>query len=343
MEEKNFYDILGVSKDASQDEIKKVYKELALKWHPDRFAGKSEKEKAEAEEKFKEISEAYNVLSDEEKRKEYDMAGQDPFMHGFGGFNPFEDFDPFGMHRQRQEKGEDIATHVYITLEDVLYGCVKEVTYQHRVKCKHCNGTGSDDGKETTCQHCGGSGRIRTQRNVNGMHIINETVCPYCGGRGKTITNPCRVCGGSGFVNEDSKTSVNIPAGIFDGATLTIEGKGYPPRSGNGINGDLYVVVHVLANNKFERDGDNIRSDLHLNLKEAWLGCEKEVETLDGKKVKIKIPKLTKDGQQFSIKGKGLSNLRNGYISGDHIVKVIYDVPKSLTKKQEELLKEFYE
>jgi molecular chaperone DnaJ len=340
MEEKNFYDILGVKKDATQDEIKKVYKELALKWHPDRFAGKSEKERAEAEEKFKEISEAYNVLSDEEKRKEYDMMGQDPFANGF---DPFADFDPFGMHRRRQTKGEDITTKVYVTLEEVLYGTVKNVTYKRRVECDHCHGTGSDDGKDTQCTHCHGTGRIRTQRNMGGMMYINETICPYCGGRGKTITNPCRKCGGSGLLEKEETVSVNIPAGIFDGGTLTVQGMGYPPRDGNGINGDLYVTVFVLPHNKFTRDGDNIHSDLHLNLKEAWLGCEKEVETLDGKKLKIKIPKLTKDGQQFSLKGRGLANLKSGYITGSQIVTVVYDVPKSLTKKQEELLKEFYD
>lgn len=340
MEEKNFYDILGVKKDASQEEIKKVYKELALKWHPDRFAGKSEKERAEAEEKFKEISEAYNVLSDEEKRKEYDMMGQNPFANGF---DPFEDFDPFGMRRHMRVKGEDISTSVYVTLEDVLYGTVKNVTYTRRVECDHCHGTGSDDGKDTKCTHCNGTGRIRTQRDVRGMYIINETICPYCGGSGRMIAKPCRKCGGSGLVEKEETVSVNIPAGIFERGTLTIEGLGYPPREGNGVNGDLFVVVHILPHAKFKRDGDNILSDLHLNLKEAWLGCEKEVDTLDGKKVKIKIPKLTKDGQQFSLKGRGLANLKNGFISGSQIVTVIYDMPKSLTKNQEELLKKFYD
>lgn len=347
-EKRDFYDILGVKKDASQNDIKKAYKKLAAKWHPDKYKEGTEEQK-NAEEKFKEIAEAYNTLSDEKKRKAYDMGGSDPFSgSGFNpfshGFNPFGGFNPFSddFGNDTFDRGEDVEANVYVTLEEVLYGTTKKVKIRKYKKCKSCNGTGSSDGKSTTCPHCNGTGFIVNKGVFNGMSVMQKTVCPHCRGKKKIITSPCKHCGGTGLEEVYEEISVNVPAGIFEGATLCMEGKGCESKDG-GYNGDLYVTYHILKHDRFTRTGDNLYTNVYVNLRDAWLGCEKEVTCLDGKKIKFKIPKLTKDHQTFSLRGKGLSNLNKGYITGDLIVTVIYEMPEKLSDKQEKLLKEFYD
>lgn len=341
MSEKDYYKILGVEKNASQEEIKKSYKSLARKYHPDLYSDKSEAEQKEAENKFKEVSEAYTVLSDPKKRREYDMGGENPFPEGF---NPFEDFNPFEgfSFGKGLERGENILIRVSVTLEDVLHGGVKDVEYKSRKKCTHCNGTGSSDGKVHHCTHCNGTGWINmTSRNGN-MLFSKRTVCPHCGGKGVTINTPCTHCSGTGFTNEIAKVKVNIPAGIFTGAKMVMEGMGYPPSSSNGINGDMQILFNVEPHKTFVRNGNDVEMLLKLNLHEAWVGCEKEVKCLDGSSVKIKVPKLTKNGQALKVRGKGLPDINTGRIVGDMIVRVIYEIPDKLTDKQEKLLKEFY-
>lgn len=339
-EDKNYYEILGVAKEASQDEIKKAFRTLSLKWHPDKFSNKTEDERKDAEEKFKEISEAYAVLSDEKKRQEYDMGGQSFFNGGFDGFSGFDPFESLFGGR-RTIKGEDINVDVYVNLEDILNGCTKEVKYTCHIRCHHCNGTGFNDGKKHNCPHCNGTGKtIKTMSFGPGRTMQQVTICPYCNGTGNdNSSKKCNHCNGSGLEEQVLRTKINVPAGVFDGAVLPIQGKGEPIEG--GINGDLNIRFFVNTHKTFKREGDNLFTMLHLNLDEAWIGCEKEVKCLDGKNVKIKIPPLTPCGKQFSLSERGIPNLRNGR-RGNLIITINYNMPKNLTSKQKDLFKEFY-
>lgn len=355
MVEKNFYDILELSNEERKlngDEFDKVlknkYKKLARQWHPDKFSTKSEEEKKNAEEKFKEISEAYNTLSDTEKRQQYDFTQNGGFSGGFnpfgGGFDPFDIFGSRRSQQQRTYKGKDIQVEVEVSLEEVYYGGKKEFSYQRMTSCGHCNGTGSADGKSSTCPHCNGSGMVSEVKRQGNMQMMSSRPCPHCQGTGKKITNPCPHCHGEGMKLEVIKETVDVPKGVIDGAYSVLQGKGCGlPKGLNGVNGDLHVIFVVEDNDKFNVNGNNLISSLDIDIFDALLGCERKVICIDGKEVTIKIPELTKEGHNFVIKGKGMPKFNNSSSYGDLIVKIHYKLPNKLSNKQRELLKKVKE
>lgn len=356
--EKDFYSILGLTeedkklpKDKFQKKLKSKWHELSMRYHPDRNQGSKE-----AEEKFKKISEAYDTLSDGNKRQEYDIkqSGFGGFSNSFGFNGGFGDFfedmmGGFGFHQQQRPRvvrGEDLNINVNITLEDVLNGATKTFKFVKLSTCDKCNGTGSKDGKSTVCPHCGGSGRVRNVMRNGNQQIIQETVCPNCHGTGHIITNKCNECGGTGVKRETITKTITIPKGIFEGAYMTFPNEGNAPANanGNGVNGELNISFHILPHSEYSVDGQNLKQDIKLNLYEAWHGCTKEVKCLDGTIVKVKIPSLTENFKLFQVKGKGLPNVNNPSSFGTLILRAVYQMPKKeLTDKQLDLLKEFYE
>ena len=350
--EKNFYDILGITeeeKNLSQSEFEKIlkknYRELSKKWHPDRYATKSETEKQEAEDKFKEITEAYNTLSDSTKRQQYD------FSQNGGGMGGFDDIDPFSFFRnmhggfgqqQRVAKGQNVQVEIQVTLEDVFNGGEKEVEYDVLRTCRHCNGTGSANGKTETCSACNGSGMITDVQRRGNMQTITQRPCPHCHGTGRKITNPCPKCHGDGTEVVKEKEKITIPKGINSGQYYVIQGKGCEPKASKGvqtINGDLIVIFTVVNNHDFTREGDNLIYKLKVNVYDALLGCDKKIKTIDGKEITINIPECTNHGHIFTIKGKGLPNMNNSQYVGDMKVIVTLVMPKSLSNKDREHLK----
>ncbi len=356
---RDYYEILGVSKDATNEEIKRAYRKLAMQYHPDKAPADKKKE---YEEKFKEISEAYAVLSDKEKRAQYDRFGHsgidgrysydDIFRNadfssifedlGFGG-SIFEDFFGFGdifgggRRRRRHEgiRGSDLRYDLTIDFEDAVKGKEVQITVPRNEKCEHCNGTGVEPGyTATTCSTCGGTGRIR---QAQGFFSISTT-CPKCGGTGKINTHPCKVCRGSGVVRRERKISVKIPAGVEDGTRLKIRGEGEAGRNG-GPNGDLYIFINVRKHSFFDRRGNDVYCEVPITITQAVLGGEIEVPTIDGKKVKIKIPSGTQSGKVFRIKGMGFPDIHTKR-KGDMYVRVKVYIPEKLTSRQKELFKE---
>ena len=350
--EKNFYDILGITeeeKKLSQSEfeklLKKNYRELSKRWHPDRYATKSEAERQEAEDKFKEITEAYNTLSDATKRQQYD------FSQNGGGFDGFDDMDPFSFFRNmhggfgqqpRVAKGQNVQVEVQVTLEDVFHGGEKEVEYDVLRACRHCNGTGSANGKAETCSTCNGSGMITDVQRRGNMQTITQHPCPHCHGTGKKITNPCPKCGGNGVEAIKEKERVTIPKGVNTGQYYVIKGKGCEPNASKGvqtINGDLIVVFNVINNGELSRDGDNLIYNLKVDVYDALLGCDKKIKTIDGKEITFNIPECTNHGHVFTIKDKGLPNMNNPQYIGDMKVIINIIMPKTLSNKDREYLK----
>ena len=366
MEKKDYYDLLGVEKTASENDIKKAYRKLAMKYHPDKFSNASEKEKKEAEEKFKEINEAYQVLSDADKRAKYDRFGHAAFENGgsgaggfggfgggFEGFGNAEDifssffgggagFGGFGGGRQRApEPGADLRVDITLTLEEVAKGVEKEINYRRQAKCKTCNGTGAEPGSNLkTCDKCNGTGKIKvTQRTVFGNFQSVEE-CDKCKGKGKIPEKKCKSCNGTGLERETVKKTVKIPIGIEDGQRLRLSGMGDASTEG-GPNGDLYIFIHVKEHDFFVRHGDDIICEIPITFAKAALGGEIDIPTLKGKK-SIKIPAGTQNGKVFRLKGEGINNPR-GYVPGDQLVKIIIEVPTNLTDDQQELLRKFDE
>ena len=365
MSKKDYYDLLGVEKTASENDIKKAYRKLAMKYHPDKFSNASEKEKKEAEEKFKEVNEAYQVLSDADKRAKYDRFGHAAFENGgggaggFGGFGGFEGFGNaedifssffgggggfggFGGGRQRgPEPGADLRVDVTLTLEEVAKGVEKEINYRKQAKCKTCNGTGAEPGSNLkTCDKCNGTGKIKvTQRTVFGNFQSVEE-CDKCKGKGKIPEKKCKSCNGTGLERETVKKTVKIPIGIEDGQRLRLSGMGDASTEG-GPNGDLYIFIHVKEHDFFVRHGDDIICEIPITFAKAALGGEIDIPTLKGKK-SIKIPAGTQNGKVFRLKGEGINNPR-GYVPGDQLVKIIIEVPTNLTDDQQELLRKFDE
>lgn len=319
---KDYYEILGVSRNASQSDIKKAFKSLSKKYHPDKYSTKSEEERAEATAKFQEISEAYNVLSDETKKAEYDNEGSFPF--GFG--NPFS-----GM----EMKGANIRTTVNITLEDIYNSAPKVVTYYKKVKCHHCHGSGSEDGKTEQCQYCNGTGRYRKQFSQNNMTFIQETICPHCHGIGFRITNKCNTCGGTGFIDEELTTTIRPTVSQLAQGGVVISGLGDAPLT-RGRNGDLIVAFKLQPHKVFETDGLNLITNVKLNLQELWEGCDKKIEYFNGKQIIAKIPPMADIKKSLKITGKGLSS------NGDLLINIELEMPKNLTDRQKELINEFY-
>ncbi len=343
---RDYYEILGVSKDASADEIKKIYRKLALQYHPDR------NKDAGAEEKFKEISEAYAVLSDSEKRSQYDRFGhagidgqysaEDIFRGAdFGGFGDiFEMFFGGGRRGPRgPRRGTDLQYDLYVTFEEAAFGVRKDIDIPRTENCSSCSGTGAKQGTSPKrCPTCGGTGQVRTTHSTFGMQFVSTTACSTCHGRGQIIEFPCPECGGSGRVRKRRKLTVNVPAGADSGLGLRLSGEGEAGEPG-APPGDLYVVIHVMEHRYFKRVDYDVISELSISFPQAALGADVMVETLHGK-VKMNIPTGTQTHSVFRLKGKGIQHL-HGHGKGDQLVRVVIKTPTKLSKDQKELLEQF--
>ncbi len=353
-DKRDYYEVLGVSKSASDDEIKKAYRKLAKQYHPDMHPG----DKA-AEEKFKEANEAYAVLSDPDKKSKYDQFGHaafDPSMGGGGaGFGDFGGFD-FGdifssffgggggggsARRNGPTRGEDLQYRLTITFEEAAFGCKKDISYGRVERCSDCGGSGASKGTSPeTCPNCGGSGQVRTaQRTAFGV-FQSTHACENCRGTGKIVKNPCRNCNGKGYVKLQKKLTVTIPAGVDSGEYMRLSGQGNEGRNG-GPAGDLLVAINVRDHQIFERDGTTLFCEVPITFVEAALGAEIEVPTLTGT-TKFTIPEGTQTGTRFTVKGEGIVSTRNGR-KGDLIFEVTVEVPKNLGEKQKEILRSFAE
>ncbi|MBT2643729.1 molecular chaperone DnaJ [Bacillus sp. ISL-41] len=350
MSKRDYYEVLGVSNSASKDEIKKAYRKLSKQFHPD-----INKEPG-ADEKFKEVKEAYEVLSDDQKRAHYDQFGHVDPNQGFGGggdfgggFGGFEDiFNSFfggGGGRRRDpnapRQGADLQYTMTLKFEEAVFGKETDIEIPREEECDTCDGTGAKPGtKVDTCKHCHGSGQISVEQNTPFGRIVNRRVCHYCNGTGKEIKEKCSTCSGTGKVTRRNKIHVKIPAGVDDGQQLRVAGKGEAGING-GPAGDLYIVFHIRSHEFFERDGDDIYCEMPITFVQAALGDEVEVPTLHGK-VKLKVPAGTQTGTKFRLKGKGVPNVR-GYGTGDQHVLVRIVTPTKLSEKQKQLLREFAE
>jgi molecular chaperone DnaJ len=346
-EKRDYYEVLGVTRDTTSDEIKKAYRKVALKNHPDRNP-----DDAQAEERFKEASEAYQVLSDSERRDQYDRFGHAAFQQGMGGGGfdfsgaGFEDIfgdifgDFFGGGRGRRSqnrarRGDDLRYDLEIDFEEAIFGVETAIRIPRLGECETCRGSGAKEGSAPeTCLVCAGTGQLRYQQ---GLFSIAKT-CTECHGEGKMLRDPCASCRGSGSVREQQTLSVKIPAGVDTGSRLKLRGEGEGGVRG-GPAGDLYVVLHVREHELFRREGNDILCDVPIGFTQAALGAELEVPTPHGK-VKMKIPQGTQSGRVFRVKGKGAPDVR-GYVHGDALVRVAVETPRKLTAKQRELLEEF--
>ena len=342
-EKRDYYEVLGVQKGASEDEIKKAYKKMAIKYHPDRNPGDKE-----AEEKFKEAAEAYDVLRDPDKRARYDQFGH-AGMGGAGGFGGqgfdmndiFSMFgDIFGGHMggggsrgAQKHQGSDLRLKVRLTLEEVAKGATKKFKVKKDVTCTHCHGSGSQDGKTESCATCHGTGYVTRQVNTMFGRMQQQSVCSVCGGQGTTIKNKCSHCSGTGVVSGEEVVEVQIPAGVQDGMILTIQGKGNAGRN-NGYAGDIQVYVEVEPHAELSRRDNDLVYNLLLDLPTAVLGGPVEIPTIDGR-VKIKIEPGTQPGKTVRLRGKGLPALQGyGYGYGDLIVNISIYIPETLTKEE---------
>jgi len=352
-DKRDYYEVLGLSKSAGDDEIKKAYRKLAKQYHPDMHPGDKE-----AEEKFKEVNEAYAVLSDPDKKSKYDQFGHaafDPSMGGGGaGFGDFGGFD-FGdifssffggggggsARRNGPTRGEDLQYRLTITFEEAAFGCKKDISYARVERCSDCGGSGAAKGTSPeTCPNCGGSGQVRTAQRTPFGVIQSTHACDNCRGTGKIVKNPCRNCNGKGYVKLTKKVSVTIPAGVDSGEYMRLSGQGNEGRNG-GPAGDLLVAINVRDHQLFERDGTTLFCEIPITFVEAALGAEIEVPTLTGT-TKFDIPEGTQTGTRFTVKGEGIVSTRNGR-KGDLIFEVTVEVPKNLSEKQKEALRAFAE
>lgn len=360
MSKRDYYEVLGVDKNASPDELKKAYRKLALQYHPDRNPGDKE-----AEEKFKEAAEAYDVLSNPDKKARYDQfghAGLDgqggfggggmnmddifsqfgsifgDFFGGGGGFGGFSGFGGFGGGQQRRRPvshGTNLRIKVKLTLEEIEKGCEKKIKVNKYVPCKTCGGSGARDNAYETCSHCGGSGVVVEMKRTILGQMQTQSVCPHCGGEGRIIKNKCRDCNGDGIVRSEEILTINIPAGVSDGMQLSMQGKGNAAPRG-GVPGDLIVQIEELPHDLFERQESNLYYNLFITFSEAAMGGSVEIPTLSGR-VKVKIEQGTPSGKVIRLRGKGLPEV-NGYGRGDLLVAINVWVPKSLTREEKDLL-----
>jgi molecular chaperone DnaJ len=357
MSKQDFYKLLGVQKTATADDLKKSYRKLAMKYHPDRNPGDKE-----AEQKFKEISEAYDVLKDEQKRAAYDRYGHAAFENGgmggrsatgggFGGFDPGANFSDIfgdlfgdmmgGSSAQRQNsakmRGADLRYNLEISLIDAYRGKQQKIQFTTAVKCDPCSGTGSKDGSSPTeCRMCSGQGKIRTQQGFFTM----ERTCTSCHGMGKTIGNPCNSCSGEGRVRREKNLMVNIPDGVEEGTRIRLSGEGEVGMRG-GESGDLYIFISVSNHEFFIREGHDIHCKVPIKMTVAALGGDVEVPVIDGTMAKVTIPAGTQTDDRFRMKGKGMVVMQSGGRRGDMYIHTLVEVPVKLSKKQRELLEQF--
>ncbi|MCK4661757.1 MAG: molecular chaperone DnaJ [Bacteroidales bacterium] len=357
MAKQDYYEVLGVSKDASKEEIKKAYRKQALKYHPDKNPGDKS-----SEEKFKEAAEAYDVLSKDDKKRRYDQFGhagvgstgggfgggmtmEDIFSSfgdifgstGFGNFGGFGGFSGFGGRSSRRiNKGSNLRVKVKLTLQEIATGVEKKIRVNKYIECKECNGTGAAHGSShSTCSTCRGTGQVTRIANTFLGQIQTSSSCPACGGEGKTITNKCNTCYGEGIVKDEEIINLKMPAGVSEGMQLSVSGKGNAARRG-GINGDLLVVIEEIKHEKLVRDGINLLYNLFISIPDATLGTAIEIPTIENK-VKIKIDPGTQSGKILRLKGKGLPEI-NGYGNGDLLVNINVWVPKAISKEEKKLL-----
>ena len=357
-QKRDYYEVLGVAKNASEEEIKKAYRQIAIKYHPDRNPGDKQ-----AEEKFKEAAEAYNVLHDPQKRQQYDQFGFSGPMGG-GGFDGFggasmnmDDIfsmfgDIFGGHgfggfgrragQPQQHRGSDLRLKVKLTLEEINQGVTKKFKLRKDVPCHHCHGTGAEDGSgRETCPTCHGSGIItHTTQSIFGM-MQTQGVCPTCQGEGQVIKNKCHECRGTGVTKGEEVVEINIPAGVADGMVVSVPGKGNAGERG-GISGDIQVFIEEAENDTFIRDGNDLIYNLLLDIPTAVLGGEVDIPTIEGKTLKVKIDSGTQPGKTMRLRGKGLPAVQ-GYGSGrgDLVVNISVFVPKTLSREERKAMEEF--
>ena len=352
---RDYYEVLGVEKSASADEIKKAYRKKAMQFHPDRNPGDKS-----AEEKFKEVGEAYEVLSDADKKARYDQfgfQGVDPNFgggsgfggSGFGGFGGFGDFGDifgefFGGGRSRgntanaPRRGENVAVRLDLTFEEAAFGCEKEVSAQRIENCGSCDGSGSADGVIESCSRCHGTGQVRTTQNFMGMTMQSTSACPQCSGRGKIIKNPCNTCRGKGKVRHTQKIKVKIPAGVDGGQSVRVRNEGNVGTNG-GPNGDLLVEIFLKKHAIFSRKENTVYCEVPITFTQAALGADIEVPTLDGK-VSFELPEGTQTGTMFTLREKGIPNVNNPRRRGDQRFTVVVETPTKLTKEQKDLLRQ---
>ena len=355
---RDYYEVLGVNKGASAEEIRKAYRKAAMKYHPDRNPGDKT-----AEEKFKECGEAYEVLSDDSKRQRYDQfgfAGVDPNYgaggngpYGAGGFSGFGDFgdlgDIFGeffgggsrsraSSQNAPRRGENVMSRLELTFEEAAFGCEKEVSSQRIENCSACSGSGSADGTIETCSQCRGTGQVRTTQNFMGMQMQSTSACPRCGGKGKVIKTPCNTCKGKGKVRRTNRVKVKIPAGVDAGQSVRVRGEGCVGSNG-GPSGDLLVEVYIKRHPIFTREDRDVLCEVPISFTQAALGATIQVPTLDGK-VEYEIPEGTQTGKEFVLRDKGIPEVNNPRRRGSHRFTVVVETPTHLTKEQKELLRQ---
>ena len=353
-EKRDYYEVLGLKKDADEAAIKRAYRTLAKQYHPDMHPGD-----AEAEAKFKEVGEAYTVLSDAEKRAQYDRFGHAAFDPaaggaggGFGGFGDFGGFSGFGDifssffggggggSRTMAEDGDDILLRLTLDFEEAVFGCKKEISYSHVEACSACHGKGAESEADIeSCKTCRGTGQVAVQQNTPFGVVRTQRPCSACGGRGKTIKNPCKSCGGRAFVKVTKKKTVTVPEGIDSGERMRISGEGDAGRHG-GVAGDLYIEIRVRPHSFFERAGRDLLCEVPITFSEAALGAEIDVPLPDGKTEKFAIPEGTQTGTTFRLRGKGVKEVRTSR-RGDVVFTVTVEVPRDLTAQQKELLLAF--
>ncbi|MFN3467218.1 MAG: molecular chaperone DnaJ [Candidatus Brocadiales bacterium] len=349
-EDKDYYNILEVDRNASPEDIKKAYRKMALKYHPDRNPGNKE-----AEEYFKKAAEAYEVLGDPEKRQRYDMYGREGLkgydIHGFTNFEDifehfsdifggsiFEEFFGTRTRRRTARRGPSLRVDIDIDLKEVATGVEKTINLNRREHCDVCGGSGLKPGTSpSTCSYCKGKGEIQ---QVQGFFTFRST-CPKCGGHGKVIESPCYRCNGQGRIAKRTQVTVQVPPGIEDGVRLRVAGQGEPGESG-APRGDLYCDIHIRPHPIFQREGSNLICELPISLTQAALGCELDMPTLKGATAKLRIPRGTQSGDVITLRGEGLPVMQ-GWGKGDLLVKIVVETPTRLTARQEELLREFAE
>ena len=359
-DKRDYYEVLGIDKGADDTAIKKAYRNLAKKYHPDMNPGN-----AEAEQKFKEVNEAYSVLSDPDKKAKYDQYGHAAFDPsaggGYGGYGGFSDFGDIGdifssffgggfgggfggssNRRNSPQRGEDIGVRVTLTFEEAAFGTKKDISFNKIQKCDECHGSGAEKGTSAeTCPTCHGSGQKRVMQRMGGMQFQTTVTCDNCRGTGKIIKNPCSNCRGTGYVKITKKLAVDIPAGINEGERIALRGQGSDGRNG-GPAGDLIIQISIKPHKIFRREGYDVYCDVPITVAEATLGAEIDIPTLEGDQ-KYNIPEGTQPGTQFTLRGKGIQNLNYPNRKGDLIFTTVVEIPRGLSSKQKEHMRAFAE